>query len=625
VWNARLRLASLWASQVTRVLAENALRLFVVLDLARNGIVAQQSAWHVVTAILMAPAILFAPFNGALINSLPKPTVLIGAALFTPLALIASSYLNWPLLVAWSLVAVGAAVFAPTRAALLPAAAEDARVSLPRVNSIFEMGSGAAVIAGLLLAIEATRGPFSAFIARDVVLGGYLLALIFAVFVRFPGDVCRPEAPRQAIGGFFRDLVRVWQEREARWCLFGLASLRGLITGMTGALIAATLVGDVTDFSILIGIGLYVIGGVAAGSLLAGLQKHPRRVLGLVPWGATGLTVGLVVAALGTVPGPTMCIILGVMAGLVNVPLAATYQADVPPDARGNAMAVRNLADNVFMAFTAFVLFALATWAGWGAGAQLTLVALLAGVLALSSWWFLRREVLELLLEGCFTIMYRFRFHGPGRRDIPLRGPLIVIANHACFMDPMLLGKVVPRSLVPMMTSNYFDLPGLRWLMTYVFHAIRVEASTFRRDVPELQEAIRRLDEGRCLVLFPEGWMRRREEMPIRHFGQGIWHILRARPQTPVVVCWLEGTWGSYFSHKDGPAMKNKKFDLRRRIDIVIGAPHTLPPEVLEDHQATRGRLMRECLELRRQLGFEESAAVAAKVNEEPRDLDAAV
>jgi 1-acyl-sn-glycerol-3-phosphate acyltransferase len=156
-----------------------------------------------------------------------------------------------------------------------------------------------------------------------------------------------------------------------------------------------------------------------------------------------------------------------------------------------------------------------------------------------------------------------------------------------------------------MMTSNFFDIRGIRWMMVHLANAIRVEASGFRRDVPELEEAIRRLDDGRCVVIFPEGWMRRKEELALRHFGQGVWHILRARPETPVVVCWIEGNWGSYFSHKGGPPTKNKKFDLRRHIDIVIGEPHTLPASVLEEHQATRGRLMQECLALREVLGLE--------------------
>lgn len=604
MWEARARLASLWGSQVARVFADNALRLLVVLEYARNGAAEREGAWHLVTAVLMAPAILFAPFNGAIVNSLSKPRVLQGAAFFSLAALFALGLLGAPLMLDWSLVAVAAAVYAPTRSALLPAGAEDARVSLPRVNSWFEMGAAVAVVAGLMLTLNRHDVSVSADLRLfQLVLATYLVTFALALPVRFDSDVRRPEAPKQAIAGFFRDVGRVWHEREARWCLFGLASLRGLITGMTGAILAAILGGNDADLEALVEIGGYVIGGVAAGSLLAGLQKHPRRVLGLVPWGATGLTVGLFVAAAGDIPGPTLCIVLGVMAGLVNVPLAATYQADVPPDARGNAMAVRNFADNVVIAAMSFTLFALAQWAGWDPAAQLVLVAALAAVLALSSWWFLRREVIELLMEGVFLAMYRIRAHGPGRASVPLRGPVLVVANHACWMDPMLLGKVVPRTVIPMMTSNFFDLPGIRWLMVHLARAIRVEASAFRREVPELDEAIRRLDEGRCVVIFPEGGMRRKEEMPLRHFGQGVWRILRDRPQTPVVVCWIEGNWGSYFSYKNGPPTKNKKLDLRRRIDIVMGEPHTLSPELLEDHQATRGRLMRECLALREILG----------------------
>src|SRR5262245_34883382 len=100
----------------------------------------------------MAPAIVLAPVNGALVNSLPKPIVLNGAALLTALGVFALGLSGW-WLACWSVVAVGAALSAPTRSALLPAAAEDARISLPRVNSVFEAGAGAAVVAGLMLTL----------------------------------------------------------------------------------------------------------------------------------------------------------------------------------------------------------------------------------------------------------------------------------------------------------------------------------------------------------------------------------------------------------------------------------------------------------------------------------------
>src|SRR5207248_9536845 len=114
-------------------------------------------------------------------------------------------------------------------------------------------------------------------------------------------------------------------------------------------------------------------------------------------------------------------------------------------------------------------------------------------------------------------------------------GPLVIIANHTAWLDPLWLAKVVDRSLTPLMTSRYYDVPILHWLMASVAGAIRVQAATFRRDVPEICQAVEVLDRQGCLVLFPEGSMRRKEEHPMRPFGRGIWGILHERPGTPVL------------------------------------------------------------------------------------------
>jgi hypothetical protein len=99
--------------------------------------------------------------------------------------------------------------------------------------------------------------------------------------------------------------------------------------------------------------------------------------------------------------------------------------------------------------------------------------------------------------------------------------------------------------------------------------------------------------------------MRRREERPLKQFGQGVWHILRDRPQTPVVVCWIEGGWGSYASYWKGPPAVNKRMDFWRHIDIAVGEPMVLGAELLADQRATRSYLMRVCLETRKYLGLE--------------------
>ena len=82
----------------------------------------------------------------------------------------------------------------------------------------------------------------------------------------------------------------------------------------------------------------------------------------------------------------------------------------------------------------------------------------------------------------------------------------------------------------------------------------------------------------------------------LRQFGQGVWHILKETPHTQVVVFWIEGGWGSYASYRNGPPMKNKRLDFRRRIDIAVEKAQEVPPEVLADHRTTRRYLMRACL-----------------------------
>jgi 1-acyl-sn-glycerol-3-phosphate acyltransferase len=601
------------------VTADTALRFFVVLLLhyLTPQSTYRSTAWYLVTALLMAPAVLLAPLNGAISNSLPKPLVLIGSAAYglivtalAALALGADADHGW--LLCWGLVALGSAVYGPTRYALLPAAADDTRWPLTRLNGLVEMGAAVAVVAGMVLALWLSADTWMGHPATAVlvvVLNG--AALVFALPVRFPSDVRRPEPALQAVRDFFADARAIWRGPEARVCLLGLALLRGAATGLTGALLPRVLDADRPDFAHLLEVATWVgwvMAGLALGSLLAGMHGHPRRVLGLVPLGALGLVVALGWAATPDIPGPGLLALFGVMAGLANVPLAATYQADLPADARGNGMSVRNFTDYTAVAITSVGLFVLAGPLAAPPWLQLGLLAAACGVAAIYAAWFFRRETSELVFETVLLPLYRFQVGGPGVESFPRKGPVLVIANHSAWLDPVWLGKVLPRSVIAMMTSVFFDVPVLRWMMVHLARAIRVEAASFRRDVPELREAVAALDQGECLLVFPEGAMRRRDDIPLRMFGRGVWHILRERPHTPVVVCWIEGGWGSYFSYKGGPPTRNKRLDFLRLIRIAIGPPHLLSSDVLADQRRTRLELMQECLRMRQHLGLEAHA-----------------
>jgi 1-acyl-sn-glycerol-3-phosphate acyltransferase len=611
--SARGRFAALWLSQAARVMADNCLRVFVVLEVARGGAAARDAAWHLATAFLAVPAIFLSPLYGVLCNSLPKRAVLAGAAAYCLAVVLFFGWTGGPWLACWGLVAVGALVYSPARYALLPAAAQDTGIPLTRINGWIEMGAVVSLVTGMLLGVQLhetylERVPSAVVVAATLGLASVGLALP----VRFPSDVWRPEPPVAAVAGFFRDFGRVWRLPAARNSVAGLAVLRGLVTAMVGAIVACVLAlpgesGDVASVDELVRAGAWVLVGVAAGSVVAGIQGHPYRCLGLVPIGAIGLTVGLTVAASwAAVSVPSwLCVLLGVMGGLANVPLAATYQATVPADARGNAMAVRNLAEYACMAATSVAFFVLARSQVLTPSGQLWLLAGLSAVGMVVAVRGLLRPLLEQTMEVLIWPMYRIRVHGPGAGAFPRQGPVVIVANHSSYFDPIWAAKVTPRPLFPMMTSVFYDLPILRWLMINVVQAIRVQAATFRREVPELDEAWAVLDRGQCLVVFPEGMLRRKEDLPLRHFAQGVWRILRDRPDTPVVVMWIEGGWGSFFSYRWGAPCKNKPMDRWRRIDIAVTEPVVLDPAVLADRRATRHYLMQRCLGARRHLGLE--------------------
>jgi 1-acyl-sn-glycerol-3-phosphate acyltransferase len=345
----------------------------------------------------------------------------------------------------------------------------------------------------------------------------------------------------------------------------------------------------------------------AAGVLGALLVPHPFRALGCVPW---GLALGGAAAVVARVWG--WC---DYSAGVSGAALGAAVGVFLDPRPAGR------------MADVSRWLIVAGCWAAAALGAVPALLARRAGAdpAAVASsftlgaavallpaaglaWVRLFRPTFEFSLVPFFALMYQTRGTGPGLRDFPRTGPCLVIANHACWFDPVFLGQVIPRPITPMMTSAFFDLPGLRWLMVNVFHTIRVEEKPLKTDVPpEITEAIAALDRGECVVLFPEGYLRRTDAKPLRRFGRGVWQILSQRPDTPVYACWIEGGWGSFTSYANGGTpTKNKRPDVLRRIGVAVPEPVLAPPDELKAHIRTRLGMMNRVQAARALLGLPE-------------------
>ncbi|HEY1187851.1 MAG TPA: lysophospholipid acyltransferase family protein [Gemmata sp.] len=340
------------------------------------------------------------------------------------------------------------------------------------------------------------------------------------------------------------------------------------------ALLVADLPDDARAFRM-----LWFAGAAVLGAVLPFLYWGPYRALGFVPLAAV---VWLAAAAHGVYwhewPGWAHGLPLGIVAGA-----SARGRRGKEPWAETALLGAAVLlgAGVTWVVFVRGRPFEVAEW----------FVLLAAVALVGWSWVRLFRPVFELSLEPLFWLMYRVRWRGPGFADFPRTGPCLVIANHGCWLDPIFLVKVLPRPITPMMTSGFYDLPVMRRLMV-AFGVIRVPDRALKKEAPEVQEAVAALDRGECVVIFPEGYLQRSADRELRRFGQGVWKILKQRPNTPVFAAWIEGGWGSYTSHANGAPTKNKRPDFRRAIRVGLSAGVTVPSEVLDGHLPTRTHLM---------------------------------
>ena len=332
-------------------------------------------------------------------------------------------------------------------------------------------------------------------------------------------------------------------------------------------------------------------GAAAVGLLLTLLYWGPYRALGFVPYAAVVWLLGSIYGVFADHwPGWLHGLCLGVVVG------ALVRGRRGPQPGEENPVLVAGVLAGAGFAWW----FVVSEPPYHAAGYYVLLIAV-----GLSAWAWSRlfRPAFELSCEPVVWLLYPIRGRGPGLKNFPKTGPCLVIANHACWLDPLFLAKVIPRPITPMMTSRFYDLPVIRKLMV-VFGVIRVPETAMKKETPEIDQAVAALDRGECVVIFPEGYLRRTEERPLRRFGQGVWQILAERPDTPVFACWVEGGWGSYTSYFNGPPTKNKKLDVRRPIAIGVSAAATVPAEVLAAQMPTRIHLMNLVAGARAHLGL---------------------
>jgi 1-acyl-sn-glycerol-3-phosphate acyltransferase len=126
-----------------------------------------------------------------------------------------------------------------------------------------------------------------------------------------------------------------------------------------------------------------------------------------------------------------------------------------------------------------------------------------------------------------------------GTEHLPEGGALI-LANHQSFLDPLLVGVSLRRPVTFLARDNLFRVPVIGWILrnTYVMPIRREATST-----ESLREALRRIDLGYLVGLFPEGTRTRTGQLGV--LKPGFLALVR-RANCPVVPVGISGAFESF-------------------------------------------------------------------------------
>ena len=127
-----------------------------------------------------------------------------------------------------------------------------------------------------------------------------------------------------------------------------------------------------------------------------------------------------------------------------------------------------------------------------------------------------------------------------GRRNMPKRGPVLVIANHQSFFDPVLCGLVSRRYLSFMARTSLFKNPMVAGLIRSL-GAFPIDNRGLGRE--GLQLTIELLNQGQCVLVFPEG--ERTFNGEIQPFMPGISLLIR-RVKAPIIPIGIAGVYDAF-------------------------------------------------------------------------------
>lgn len=564
-------------------------------------------------AALMLPFLFLAAPAGFIADRFSKRSVMISVKfaemLIMAVGVLAISMGNIPfMLVVMVFMGGQSALFGPSKYGSIPELIR--REQITQANGLIGLTTVIAIVGGTISASflyewtkPATGGTFWG--AAFALVGVSLLGLITSLLIRkVPAANPKLKMPWNVPQRTFRDLKLLTSTKILLGTSLGLAFFWGMaaLSQITidkfgqNALVLTESQADHKQYIVSLLLAA-MAAGIGVGSVLAGLLSGKKIELGLVPYGAFGMAVCMILLgtlSLTPVSAGVILFALGISAGIFDIPLEAALQQNAPAQSRGAVLAAYSFVTFASMLLTTGILYpvlgsgvALGSLGQLGIGLDASQMFLVMGIftagVSVIAVFLLPPDTIEFTLRMVSKVFYRVRVEGSD--NIPKEGGALIVSNHVSWADAVLLYLNSPRPLRMIGYGPYVQ-KGFMARLSRWFSVIPINPGAGRRSiVTSIETAREAVHAGDIVCIFPEGGLTRSGQM--LDFKPGAASIVRGTGR-PIIPIYLEGMWGSIFSYWGGRFFWKIPRKIPYRLTIRIGEPIFEPKHIDEIEQAVK-------------------------------------
>lgn len=337
-------IAALLAAQFLSAFGDNAALFAVIATIMKSG---RESSWYIpaLQASFLVAFVVLAPWLGRLADQRPK-TVLLLLGNLCKAAGAALIYLHLEPMLAYALVGIGAAVYAPAKYGILPELVSEQ--ALVRANGLIEGSTILAIVLGTVLGGQLADRSIE--MALLVVIAAFIGSALITVLV--PRLSPKPRSYGPALSTFTTETLTFMATPRARFSMIGAsvfwaaaAVLRVLLVAWAPLALMLHTAGDIARLTLFLAGGLIVGAGIVPS--LITLEKLRRARL-------AAYVMGILICVLSQLDHLWLARLdlfaIGIASGMFVVPInAALQELGHLTIGSGSAVAIQSFFENLTM------------------------------------------------------------------------------------------------------------------------------------------------------------------------------------------------------------------------------------------------------------------------------------